>query len=311
MKKLLISAALSVMAAAGAMAQGWTPPGPIKMIIAFAAGGGADTQARMIADEMQNRLGWEVIPEQVTGGGGLNAAVELAGSANDGTVIAMVVTESLGYNNVANGSPVSLDDFTPLSTTAGFQMGIVSQSGEWETFQDVIDDAKAGEEIVFGTMSPKLSDLAYLLGQANDVEFNITQVRGGRAVMNGVVGGDMDLGWMAGIQTGGVKDGTLVNLASGIGKPLDASPDAPLTSEFGLEFLADGYFMFAAPASIPAEAAQAMADAIAEITSDESTDAGALIKRAFGGPTLIQLDDLTAQIEVETAAAEAILAAVQ
>ena len=41
--------------ATSAMAE-WTPPGPIKLMIAFAAGGGADTQARMIAEELETKL---------------------------------------------------------------------------------------------------------------------------------------------------------------------------------------------------------------------------------------------------------------
>ena len=41
-----------------ATAQDWSPPGPIKLMIAFAAGGGADTQARLIAEELENRMGW-------------------------------------------------------------------------------------------------------------------------------------------------------------------------------------------------------------------------------------------------------------
>ncbi|MEC8204989.1 MAG: sulfatase-like hydrolase/transferase, partial [Pseudomonadota bacterium] len=47
----------------GALAE-WKPSGPITMMIAFAAGGGADTQARMIAEELEKRHGWKIIPEQ-------------------------------------------------------------------------------------------------------------------------------------------------------------------------------------------------------------------------------------------------------
>ena len=53
-------------------AQEWEPSGPIRLMIAFAAGGGADTQARLIAEDIEAELGWSFIPEQVTGGGGLN-----------------------------------------------------------------------------------------------------------------------------------------------------------------------------------------------------------------------------------------------
>lgn len=52
MKRLMLAAALTAAATMShlAAAADWTPPGPIKMMIAFKAGGGADTQARMIAE---------------------------------------------------------------------------------------------------------------------------------------------------------------------------------------------------------------------------------------------------------------------
>ena len=59
---------------------------------------------------------------------------------------------------------------------------------------------KSGETLRFGTMSTN-ADLAFLIGEANDVDFsNIIEVKGGKAVMNGVNAGDMDLGFMAGIK---------------------------------------------------------------------------------------------------------------
>ncbi|WP_282159427.1 sulfatase-like hydrolase/transferase [Shimia thalassica] len=104
MKKLLKLAAVAATAlstSTAAIAADWTPPGPIKMIIAFAAGGGADTQARLIAEELEALHGWKIIPEQVTGKGGLNAVNALKDGATDGTVIGMIITETLGYNMAA------------------------------------------------------------------------------------------------------------------------------------------------------------------------------------------------------------------
>jgi tripartite-type tricarboxylate transporter receptor subunit TctC len=121
---------LAVTAPASLLADGhgWKPEGPIKMIIAFRAGGGADTQARLIAEELENRHGWQVIPEQITGKGGANAAAALKEEPADGTAIAMIITETLGYNMVAaKNAPYSVADFTPITTTAGTQMGVVLQ----------------------------------------------------------------------------------------------------------------------------------------------------------------------------------------
>ena len=316
MKKILLSTAVAAATflgtATGAMAD-WKPNGPIKLMIAFAAGGGADTIARAVGDELQKRHGWEVQPQQVTGGGGLKLAAAMKGEPNDGTTIGMAVTETYGYNMVANpGAGVSLNDVTPLTTVAGFQMGIVSKADKgWKTIDDVFAAAKAGETIRFGTMSPKLSDLAFLLSEANGVEFNIVEVKGGKAVMNGVNAGDMDLGFMAGIQAKGVAAGDLVNLASALTMPLVQTPDAPLIGERGVPFGADGYFLFAAPAGLDAEARTALTNAIIEIVQDDTTKAGGIIKKAFGGAAVISGADAETLLAKDVKDAAALIKAVQ
>ena len=55
LRSLAAACAIVVMATSGTLAE-WKPSGPITMMIAFAAGGGADTQARMIAEELENGM---------------------------------------------------------------------------------------------------------------------------------------------------------------------------------------------------------------------------------------------------------------
>jgi len=311
MRKLILAAAMSLLAASPSAAD-WTPPGPIKLMIAFAAGGGADTQARLIAEELETSLGWQFIPEQVTGKGGLNLAAAIKDMPADGSVIGMVVTETLGYNMRAADAGMTPDMFTTIATTAGFQMGIVAPASKgWSTFADVIEAAKGGDAIRFGTMSPKLSDLAFLLGEQNGVDFNIVQVRGGRAVMDGVNAGDMDLGFMAGIQRRGVEAGDLVNLASALSVPLQQTPSAPTMADFGVEFSADGYFLFIGPAGMPADAKDALAAAIEGAVTDEATKPGGLVKSAFGGASVITGDALSIFVASDFEAAGALLAATE
>lgn len=290
---------------------GWNPEGPIKLIIAFRAGGGADTSGRLIAEQIQEKMGWEIIPEQITGRGGVNALVALKDMPNDGSAIALVVTESLGYNAAgAKESGVAPSGFTGLTTTAGFQMGIVAKSEKgWQDLGDVVAAAKSGEEIRFGVMSPKLADLAFLLSLANDVEFNIVELTGGRAVMDGVNAGDIDLGFMAGIQAKGVAAGDLVNLASALSMPLKQTPDAPLMSDYGVEYNADGYFVFVAPAGLPADARVSLANAIAEASGVGK--AGEMIGAAFGGTINIMGDELDALLQAEYDNAGALMEAAQ
>ena len=306
MKRILKAAVAAVGLAAlagGAGASDWTPPGPIKLMIAFAAGGGADTQARLIAEDLEAKMGWQFIPEQVTGKGGLNLAMAIKDQPNDGSVIGMVVSETLGYNMRAANAGVTPQDFTAIVTTAGFQMGVVSLSSKgWTSFDDMIAAAKE-TPLRFGAMSPKLADLAYLLGKAQGVEFNIVNVKGGKDVMNGVNAGDMDLGFMAGIQAKGVAAGDLVNLASGLSEPLKQTPGAPTLADLGVPYNADGYFMFIGPKGMPTEARDALAAAIgAAVTSDGMKSSG-MIKKAFGSTTVIAGDAAQAMIEADFVAA--------
>lgn len=189
-------------------------------------------------------------------------------------------------------------------------MGVIARTDSGlTTIEGVFDAAKSGKPIRFGVMSPKLGDLAYLLGEANGVDFNIVSLKGGKAVLNAVNAGDIDIGWAAGIQTKGVKAGELVNLVSGISAPLDASPDAPLLSDLGVPFNADGYFMFVAPAGMSDEARTGLADALSAVAADENTKAGALITKAFGGPSVIKGAELDALLQADSEAADALMKA--
>ena len=316
MKKILVAFAVLAMTLGASMPTAmaeWKPSGPIKLMIAFAAGGGADTIARQVADELQKRHGWEIIPQQVTGGGGAKLAQALKNEANDGTAIGMAITESFGYNMVANpNAGYTQRDFTPLTTVAGFQMGVVAKSSKgWKTIDDVFAAAKAGETLRFGTMSPKLADIAYLIGKNNGIEFNIINVKGGKAVMNGVNADDMDLGFMAGIQRKGVASGDFVNLASALSVPLVQTPNAPLIGDRNVPFPADGFFLFTAPAGLSDEAREALTNAIVEVVTDESTKAGGIIRKAFGGASIISNYELGALLAKEAAEAEGLLNAVQ
>ncbi|MEP0155730.1 tripartite tricarboxylate transporter substrate-binding protein [Pseudophaeobacter sp.] len=312
MKRILKAAVAAASLAAmstGAFASDWTPPGPIKLMIAFKAGGGADTQARLIAEDLEAKMGWQFIPEQVTGKGGMNLVMALKDQPNDGSVIGMVVTEAMGYNMKVADAGVTPSDYTAITTTAGFQMGVVSKTDKgWKSFDDMIAAAKEGP-LRFGAMSPKLADLAYLLGKAQGVEFNIVNVKGGKGVMNGVNAGDLDLGFMAGIQGKGVAVGDLVNLASALSEPLKQTPDAPTFGDLGVQFSADGYFLIIGPGGMPAEARDALAAAIVEVISTDGMKSNGMITKAFGGPAVIAGDDAQALIESDFEAAGALLKA--
>ncbi len=99
----------------------------------------------------------------------------------------------------------------------------------------------------------------------------------------------------------------MVNLLSGISKPLNLLPDAPLLKDVGVPFNADGYFMFTAQAGLPNDAREAIASAIAEIVNDPATKASGMINKAFGGAVVIAGADLEQTLAADAAAAEELL----
>ena len=153
-------------------------------------------------------------------------------------MIGMAVTETQGYNMAFANAGMSPADFTGLTTTAGFQMGAVAPASKGlATFDDMIAAAKAGEPIRFGAMSPDLADLADQLGKARPRGWSSTSndVRSGKAVMDGVNAGDMDVSFMAGLPAKGVAAGDLVNLSA----PLAKTPDTPTFADLGLGYNSD------------------------------------------------------------------------
>ena len=119
-------AALFAFAAACLAPQAWGqdyPHKPIKIIVPYAAGGGADILARMVAQELSQRLKQPVIVENQGGGSNTIGMRTVATSPKDGYTLGLatpvfVMTPSLmrnhPYDTLKDFTPVAMIGFTPL-----------------------------------------------------------------------------------------------------------------------------------------------------------------------------------------------------
>ena len=90
-RHLLQSAAALTVPGFAHLAQAQTFPNkPIKLIIAFPAGGPTDVTMRMLADNASKILGQAVIVENKPGAGGTLPAQQLQSSAADGYTVAQI-----------------------------------------------------------------------------------------------------------------------------------------------------------------------------------------------------------------------------
>ena len=117
---LASSAALSLAAPAIVDAQSPWPARTIRYILPFAPGGGTDTSARLMADQLTRALGVQVIVENRGGAGGNIGTTELARAAPDGYTIGLISVASHTINPMLyTKMPYDADkDIVPVSLIA-------------------------------------------------------------------------------------------------------------------------------------------------------------------------------------------------
>ena len=131
------------------------PNRPIKMLVGFAAGGGTDVAARIMAQKMAEILGQTILVENRTGASGLIAAQDLAKSDPDGYTI-MMGSQTTCAVAPALYHKVTVDpakDFAGVALTGASPLVlVVNPSFAAHSVADVIAMAKANPgKINFGT----------------------------------------------------------------------------------------------------------------------------------------------------------------
>ena len=73
-------------------------PGAITMVVPFAAGGPVDVTARLVAPYMAEKLGRQIIIENVGGAGGMTGSSRVKNAAPDGRMLLVGNTGTHAYN---------------------------------------------------------------------------------------------------------------------------------------------------------------------------------------------------------------------
>ena len=141
-----------------ARAQAPYPSRIIKLVVGFAAGGGNDIIARIVAAKMQEDFNETVIVENRVGAGGRLAAEYVMHAAPDGYTLligasgAMTVIPAISVKPPYHGTR----DFTPLSMVAAFPLILsVKPDGPVKTIQELVAWTKANpDKANFASSSP-------------------------------------------------------------------------------------------------------------------------------------------------------------
>jgi tripartite-type tricarboxylate transporter receptor subunit TctC len=96
-KRILLSAAFGLALNGVGAAQDY-PSRPITLVVPYAAGGGNDVMARIVAEKMSKSLGQQIVIENKGGAGGSIATRQVAKAAADGYTLGLGGTGTLAIN---------------------------------------------------------------------------------------------------------------------------------------------------------------------------------------------------------------------
>ena len=230
----------------------------ISLTIGFAAGGFADSVARIVGGKLSERLGQSIIYQNMDGAGGNIAARHVAVAPADGYTI-LVTTTSLAINDTlykskgfsAHGlTPVAIPVSAPESLAANPKSSV-------KTLGDLLTQAKTGGTIFLGT--PGIgsgSDLAaeYFFKILAKVPIKHIPFPGGAPAKLGLLAGDVNV--MASTATAGtvpsMVSGEITGLAVASAQRDPSIPNVPTFAELGYPgFLASSWAGFFAPEGTP------------------------------------------------------------
>ena len=237
--RFMLSALLVVAAPAFAAAQDW-PTRNLRIVVPFPAGGSADTQTRVIADELSKALGQPVVIENKPGAGGNIGAAEAARSQPDGYTLFMATTGTHA-SNVSLYPKLPYDpvkDFAPLTLVTVYPQVIVpGLKFKDASFKDIVAQLKAaGDKANFGssgTGSPTHLG-GELFKRASGTQMIHVPYRGQGPALNDMLAGQLDVMFpsISDVLTF-LQAGKLRAVAAMSETRLKQAPDVPTTAELG------------------------------------------------------------------------------
>jgi tripartite-type tricarboxylate transporter receptor subunit TctC len=264
-----VFSAVTCATVASAGADNW-PSKPVRIIIPLGAGGGGDVFTRLMAEQLQKRLGQPFVVENRPGGG-LNIGTRACAEADpDGYTICVLSSEGVIYNQFAFKSlPFNPEkDFEPVANLFINSNALVTTgSMNVKTIPQLIAYAKAHPgKLSYGTFTYVLVYFMEQLNKKNGIDIVRVPFRSGNEVMNAVVSGSSPVAFLGlSNMLGQVKSGQINGLALNSPKRSPLFPDIPTLKEATGDDLPASWFGLFVPAGTPMPIVNKLHDEVAAI----------------------------------------------
>jgi tripartite-type tricarboxylate transporter receptor subunit TctC len=255
--------AAAVLGAPRAFAQSW-PAGPVRLVVGFPPGGGADALARVVAEKLAGLWKTQVLVENRAGASSTMAAEYVAGQPADGSVLflstinshalAPAVQPKLRYQAERDFTPVVLLGVTP-------NLLITAANNPVRSVKEVVAACKGKPgQVSFGSAGPgtiqhfAIEKFKLLAG----VDALHVPYKGSGPLLTDLIGGQIQYTFETmTAATPHLKNGRVVALAQTRGKRSKAWPDVPTMQEQGhAGFETMNWYGISGPAKLPAALVQ-------------------------------------------------------
>jgi tripartite-type tricarboxylate transporter receptor subunit TctC len=265
--KAILAIASVVLAVTAAQAQTF-PSKPVRIVVAYPAGGSVDNITRAVAPRLSTIWGQPVFIENKAGGATGIASDMVAKSDADGTTLLATGMETFAINqSLLAKLSYNVNDFTPVS---GFglsnQILVVPTASPFKTLADVIAHARAKPgELNYATIGLGGSSHINMVLFESMTGLKLTPVhyRGGAPATADLLGGHVPLAFLSSqLVDPGIRSGHIRPIAVGSKARLALHPNVPTVAESGVPgFEAVSWFGVWAPAATPR-------DVVAKVNGD-------------------------------------------
>ncbi|HEV2570167.1 MAG TPA: tripartite tricarboxylate transporter substrate binding protein [Beijerinckiaceae bacterium] len=237
------------------------PERPIRLMVPYAAGGGTDAIARLVAQAVSEKLGQTMVVENNgTAGGNLASQIVATAPADGYTVLManqgpMVVNPHI-FKNI-KVDPLQAFEPVTLLTSAPLVL-VVPAKSQFNTIADFLDFVKKNPaKLSYGSAgNGSASHLAaVLMAQLGNLDITHVPYRGAGPALNDLVSGQTDfmITTMPSV-SGLVAAGTVKALAVTTEKRTKALPNVPTLAESGIKNYETGaWYGFVVPKGTPPE----------------------------------------------------------
>jgi tripartite-type tricarboxylate transporter receptor subunit TctC len=251
------------------------PKGRITFIVGFAPGGGIDTMARVVAQELTEQFGYQIVIENRPGAASNIAAKAVASAAPDGYTFLFTGNSFAINQTLYKNANYSTDELTPVAFAAVDSQSLaVNADNPARTLAEFLAASKRKPfTFGFGGSSARIA-AEYVFKILAKADATAVPFQSGVPAMNALLGHHVDIiaGPVAEIFLQ-AQQGNMRALAVTGAKRAQAFPDVPTLSEagfLGIEF--NGWIGLLAPAKTPPEVRAKLNAAVNAVVARPAVD---------------------------------------